>query len=138
MKGLPLEGLWVSPEGERISVIEHLITIQQSPEFFGLTKRKVHGASISDLRNVAEELIRAGWLRFRFFPSAYAFEVDSAKRRMDEIEKILVESDAYEKEEVVISQAIPKKEFKGVVKDVYDRTILGYYANPGRNRWRVT
>lgn len=138
MKGLPLEGLWVSPEGDRISVIEHLITIQQKPEFFGLTKRKVAGADISTLRSIAEELIRAGWLRYRFFPSAYAFEVDSAKRRIDTIEKILSESDAYEKEEVVISQAIPKKEFRGMVKDVYDRTILGYYANPGRNRWRVT
>ena len=63
---------------------------------------------------------------------------DSAKRRMDTIEAILSESEAFEKEEVVISQAIPKKEFRGMVKDVYDRTILGYYANPGRNRWRVT
>jgi len=138
MKGLPVEGLWVSPSGERLTVIEHLISIQQHPEFFGIQKSKVHKADILALRNIAEELIRSGWLRFRFFPSAYAFEVDSVRRRISTIEQILVESEAFEREEVVISQAIPKREFRGMVKDVYDRTIFGYQANPKRNSWRVT
>ena len=71
-RGLPPEGLWISPDGVEVPVVEHLIALQQEPERFGLSPRDVAGARIEQLRVLAEDLIRSGWTRFRFLAGAYA------------------------------------------------------------------
>ena len=138
MKSLPPEGLWISPEGKMIPVVEHLPTIQQYPEMFGFRKSEVRGLSIQDLRELAEELILDGWVRFRYLSGKYHFEVARAKPVIRLIEDVLVEAQAQNDEEVRISQASPKKEFVGTVEDVFERAIFGYQENPIKNRWRIT
>ena len=137
-RGLPPEGLWISPDWVEVPVVEHLIALQQEPERFGLSPRDVAGARIEQLRVLAEDLIRSGWTRFRFLAGAYAFEVDNAKRRIGIIENVLADARAYGRETVVISQAVPKREFEGSVDDVYERRIFMWQENPARNRWRFT
>jgi hypothetical protein len=138
MKGLPPEGLWISPDGKMIPVVEHMPTIQQYPELFGLTKADVRGLKLQDLRELGEELILDGWVRFRYLSGKYHFEVSRAKPKIRLIEDVLVEAQAQGDEEVRISQASPKKEYVGTVSDVFDRVIFGYLENPIRNRWRIT
>lgn len=138
MKSLPPEGLWISPNGRRVMAVEHMLTIDRYPEKFGLTAADVRRASIPALAKIAASLIKNGWTRYRHFASAYTFEVDSLRKRYGVIESVLADSDAFEKEEVVVSQASPRKEFRGTVKDVYERTLGSYQENPSKNRWRVT
>src|SRR3990170_1849178 len=136
-KGLPPEGLWVSPDGRKISVIEHLIEIQHHPETFGLSRRDVKGASIQDLHGMAVKLILDGWTRFRFLSGVWNFEVDSVKRRRQLIEDILVTHQAFHLERVVISQATPKRDYQGSVAQFYDQSMFRHYEL-GRSTWRVT
>jgi hypothetical protein len=133
----PVEALWVSPEGEEIPVIEHLIEISQHPDRFGLTYREVHGISIANLRDIAVELIKKGWTRFRYLSCLWNFEVDSVRMRIGVIENILVRQRAFPHETVVVSQAKPKRDYQGNVAQFYDRTMFGRYEL-GRNPWRVT
>ena len=56
---VPVEALWVSPAGEHIPVIEHLIEISRFPERFGLTHRDVKDLSIAGLRDISVEIGRA-------------------------------------------------------------------------------
>lgn len=140
-KGLPPEGLWVSPNGKRTSVIEHLIEIQHHPETFDLTAREVKGASIQDLHAIAVKLILGGWTRFRFLSGVWNFEVDSVRVRRQLIEDILVAHQAFHLERVVISQATPKKDYQGSVAQFYDQSMFRHYALGGRratSTWRVT
>ena len=134
---LPPEGLWVSPDGKHVSVTEHLLALQHYPETFGLPE-STRKADIPVLRDLAEGLIRDGWVRFRHLAGTYAFEVDNAKRRIDVITDILTLVDAFVYENVTISQVKPLKEFQGTVADVYDRKVFGYQENPAHNRWRFT
>lgn len=138
MKGLPPEGLWISPKGKRIPVVEHLITIAHHPEKFGGTKKDVAGKSIAQLREIADGLIRGGWIRYRHFGDSYNFELLNARDQMRVVEGVLADVDAYGPERVFISQAEPRRELRGTVADVYDRKILGYQENPRKNRWRFT
>lgn len=137
-KALPPEGLWISPSGKRIPVIEHLITIQHHPMKFGLDFGDVEGLDIVQLREVADGLIRNGWIRFRHFGDSYNFEVESARGKIETVEEVLVNLEAYEGERVYISQASPRKDFVGTVADVFDRKIFGYQENPRKNRWRFS
>lgn len=137
-KALPPEGLWISPDGDRIPVIEHLITIQHEPVLFGFKAGELRGFSVEDLRELAEALIKSGWVRFRHFGTSYNFEVDNARRRIGVIESVLADLDVFEGERVYISQVSPRKDLVGTVADVFDRKILGYYENPGKNRWRFS
>jgi hypothetical protein len=138
MKGLPPEGLWISPEGKMIPVVEHMPTIQQYPELFGLRKSDVRGLTLQQLRELGEELILDGWIRFRYLSGKYHFEVARAKPKIRMIEDVLVEANAQTDEEVRISQAAPRKEFVGSVGDVFERAIFGYQENPIKNKWRIT
>jgi hypothetical protein len=138
MKRLPPEGLWISPEGKRIPVVEHLITIAQFPEKFGGTHAAVQGASVEQLREIADGLIRDGWVRYRHFGDSYNFEVVNAKKKIETIEDVLTLVGAYGPERVFIAQAEPRKELVGTVDDVFERRIFGYQENPRRNRWRFT
>ncbi|MGD0088560.1 MAG: hypothetical protein ABSE73_01445 [Planctomycetota bacterium] len=134
---LPPEGLWVSSDGEAVPVVEHLLALQSHPEQFGLPE-STRRAGIPELRNLAEGLIRQGWVRFRYLAGTYAFEVDNARRRMKTVTNILKDADAFSGETVAISQVLPLREFQGTVGDVYDRSVLVMQENPVRNRWRFT
>lgn len=138
MKSLPPEGLWISPEGRMIPVVEHMPTIQQYPQLFGLSKSDVHGLTLRQLRGLGEELILDGWIRFRYLSGVYHFEVGRAKSKIRLIEDVLVEASAVTDEEVRISQAAPRREFVGTVGDVFERAIFGYQENPIKNKWRIT
>jgi hypothetical protein len=138
MKKLPPEGLWISPGGKRIHVVEHLITIAHYPEKFGLSGEDVRNRTIGELRDIADTLIRSGWIRYRHFGDSYNFEVVNAKDEIKAIEDVLTLVGAYGPERVFISQAEPRKEFVGTVEDVFERGIFGYQGNPRRNRWRFT
>jgi hypothetical protein len=138
MKKLPPEGLWISPEGKRIHVVEHLITLAHYPEKFGLSDADVRNRTIGELRDIADVLIRSGWIRYRHFGDSYNFEVVNAKDEVERIEDILTLVRAYGPEKIFIAQAEPRKEFVGTVEDVFERRIFGYQRNPRRNRWRFT
>jgi len=135
---LPPEGLWIRPGGERIQVVEHLLALQHYPDLFGLPFHSTLAASISTLRDLAEGLIRDGWIRFRYLSGTYAFEVDDAKRRMDTIISVLEDVGAFAGENVAISQVTPLREFQGTVADAQQRSIIRFQENPTKNRWRFT
>lgn len=137
-RGLPPEGLWVSPEGESIPVIEHLITIKIEPERFGIPERDVRNASIKDLRDIAVGIIKEGWTRFRFLGGVWNFEVNSVKNKKDLIEEILVTHQAWPQERIIVSQANPKKDYQGTVAQFYDRSIFRHYELGQYNRWRFS
>lgn len=136
--GLPPEGLWISPDGEPVEVIEHLITIQQEPEKFGLSPRDVGRASIKNLRDIAIELIKVGWTRFRFLGGVWGFEVYQVKSKISLIEDVLVAQNAYPQERVLISQASPKRDYQGTVAEFYDRAMFRHYELGRRNNWRMS
>lgn len=137
-KGLPPEGLWVSPDGEAIQVIEHLISIQHEPHRFGLSPKDVRGVSIQRLHDIAVDLIKGGWTRFRFLSGTWNFEVDSARSRISLIEEILVTHRAYPQELVVVGQAKPKRTYQGTVAQFYDRTMFRHYELGRKVKWLLT
>jgi hypothetical protein len=111
---LPAEGLWISPAGERINVVEHLETIRNYPERFGLNPITTN--DIAELRNIAEGLIRAGWLRFRQLDFTFFFEVNSIGFSRGFILEILSDVSTYPtREKVEISQLSPSGTFAATV-----------------------
>ena len=135
---LPPEGLWVDPAGRRFEISEHLMAIKQRPDIFGLSETDVSRADIPQLRDLAVALIESGWMRFRYLDGTWAFEVDSAKRRMGDIEDVLSDCGAHGFERVTISQLKPMREFDGTVNEVFDRTIMRFQENPKKNPWRFS
>lgn len=136
---LPPEGLWISPEGKAIPVIEHLLAIQHYPHVFGFTKRDVSGRRIDHLRDLAEKMIRDGWTRFRFLNNTWAFEVGDIKSRIGYIEGVLAKSGAQPHEGILISQVKQHREWEGTVEKFFDRTLFrNFEVNPNRNRWRFS
>ena len=138
---LPPEGLWISPTGDYIAVVEHLAAIASDPDVFGLPDSYRDSGNIKVLRDAAEDLIRGGWIRFRYLSGVYLFEVDSIQRRLGTIEDVLVKVGAFEGESVSISQAEPKADYEGTVQDVYDKRIGRFAANPPGEitlDWRIT
>lgn len=137
-RGLPPEGLWVDPDGEGIPVIEHLIALKEEPERYGLSPRDVEKAGIKELRDLAIQIIREGWTRFRFLGGVWNFEVDSVKMKMGLIEEILVTHQAWPQERIIISQMSPKRDFQGTVAQFYDRSMFRHYELGRLNRWRFS
>ncbi len=136
--GLEPEGMWVSPTGEYIIVVEHLLAISSEPERFDLPQSLLGERDVETLRAAAVSLIKNGWTRFRYLVGVYAFEVDNAARRMSVIEKVLADVKAYTAESVSISEFDPRREYEGTVEDVFDRRITRFAANPGKNTWRFS
>lgn len=137
-RGLPPEGLWVSPDGEPVPVVEHLITIKENPEIFGLPPREVAKARIEDLRKIAVKLIAEGWTRFRFLGGVWNFEVNNIRMRKELIEEILVSHRAWPQERIIISQADPKRDYQGTVAQFYDRSLFRHYELGRLSRWRFS
>jgi hypothetical protein len=137
-RGLPPEGLWVSPDGEAVPVIEHLLAIKEDPERFGVPRREVVTATVKDLRDIAVGIIKEGWMRFRFLGGVWNFEVNNVKSKKDMIEEILVTHQAWPQERIIISQASPKKDYQGTVSGFYDRSIFRHYELGRLSRWRFS
>ena len=135
--GQILEGLWISPLGEIRVAQEHGPDLKKDPEFFGFSKRDVQGARLEDLRNLAEGLIRAGWVRYRYLSGDWMFEVISVTLKIGIIEELLVQLRAYPYEKVVIEQTDPKRTYKGTVAQFYDRAMFSYYGL-GKSSWRMS
>lgn len=135
---LPPEGLWISPNGKQFEVVEHLMTLRERPDLFGIDSSYRH-ADVPDLRDIAVEMIDSGWTRFRYLNGTYHFEVDSAKRKLAMIEDVLASCGAHDFEEVVISQTQgAETDLTGAVADVYDKKIMRFQANPKKNKWRLS
>lgn len=137
-RGLPPEGLWVSPDGEAIPVIEHLLALKEQPERYGLQRRDVERATVKDLRDLAVKIISEGWTRFRFLGGVWNFEVNNVKNKKDLIEEILVTHQAWPQERIIISQANPKRDYQGSVAQFYDRSLFRHYELGRLNRWRLS
>lgn len=126
-RGLPPEGLWVDLDGKAISVIEHLIALKEDPERFGLSPRDTGKARVKELRDMAVELIKDGWTRFRFLGGVWNFEVNSVRTKKDLIEEILVTHQAWPQEHIIITQMRPKRDYQGTVAQFYDRSLFRHY-----------
>ncbi len=137
-KGLAPEGLWVSPDGEATPVIEHLLELKFEPERFGISPRDVEKAGIKDLRDMAVEIIKEGWTRFRYLGGVWNFEVNNVKMKKDLIEDILVTHQAWPQDRIVISQASPKRDYQGSVSQFYDRSMFRNYELGRLSRWRLS
>jgi hypothetical protein len=137
-RGLPPEGLWVSPDGEPVPVIEHLLALKEAPETFGLSVRDVERSGLIELRELAVKIIKEGWTRFRFLSGVWNFEVNSIRNKKDLIEEILVTPQAWPQERIVISQASPKRDYQGSVSQFYDRSMFRHYELGHLSRWRFS
>jgi hypothetical protein len=130
------EGLWISPEGEKFPVTEHLVAIQRHPHLFGLSAWDVNGQSIEGLRLVALRLLADGWVRYRHFgPDLHMFETESTDRRV--IDELLTAAEALPDDRIVVHVRTPRGEFRGVVRDWTARTIAK--GEPSReDGWRFS
>lgn len=139
-KALPPEGLWIAPDGKRwVPVVEHLATLAEYPQYFDLSPRDVKGASIDDLRALANEIIRDGWTRFRVLDDVMHVEVNNLRQKISVIDAVLVEVGAGLKDRVIISQSSPRREFECKAADVFDRVVERFSeTNPRKNRWRFS
>ncbi len=133
---LPPEGLWITPSGKRIVVIEHLLALAEFPEVFGLAGQPK--LDTKELRDLAEGLIAEGWVRYRFLSGTHAFELRDARDRVSVIEDVLAHVGAHEFESVSISQPEPLREWNATVADVFNRSIFRFSNNPRRNTWRFS
>src|SRR3990167_9261482 len=123
---LPLEGVWISPEGDRIRVTEHLMALMEYPEKFNLTSHDIGGGSIPELRGAALKLLRNGWIRYRYLDGEHMFELAKARARMGVVEDLLAEVGAHKTEGVIIAEIDPDRESRGTVEDVWERRILRF------------
>jgi len=132
---LPAEGLWISPDGERLTASEHLLAIRDNPTLFGLPLA-VQKMDIPDLEKVAEDLINKGWTRYRYLDGRHHFEVDDARARMSLIRDVLQSVNALADEELWVSQ-VGGQESQGKVKDAHDHAFLRFEGKI-ENKWRFS
>jgi len=135
------QGLWISPEGEAHSVIEHLLFVQHHPEVFGLSTRDVKGATMENLRNLAVKLIKDGWIRTRFLaPQGYLFELNRIEPAiLDKIKQVLIDSKSFKKENIIIHVIKPKpRAYQGTVAEFFDRSLLKSPTKPKKGQWRLS
>lgn len=137
-----LEGVWIDDSGKSYPVTEHLIFIQSHPDIFYLTSRDVKNASIEQLRKFAVQAIKEGFIRARFLsPNGYLFEISRAsKENFEKIEGVLLDSESYGGEKIIIEAQTPPRTYEGKVSEFYDRTMFKYYENPKKRRggWRFS
>jgi hypothetical protein len=133
-----IEALWLGPDGEEIPVQEHLISIQQNPLLFGLSKRDVSGANIKDLRNLGVALIKQGWIRFRRFGFRYLFEInDISAVNKSKIDDLLCKIGIPSIDGITIYTIKGREEYQGKVSDLWDNTLFNHPKN-SKNKWRLS
>lgn len=131
------EGLWISPDrDERIPVVEHLIAIQQDPHRFGLTARDVRGVGIEGLCELAEELIKDGWIRYRYLAGTHLFEI--LRLDKDALYDVLIDAQAAEHERVVIETLSPRREYSGSVQQFFGGEMFRAWENNPKRAWRLS
>ncbi len=135
-----MDALWISPYGEYIHVSQdHALTIQQDPDIFNLTKKAVKHLSIADLQKIAQQLIKQGWIRYRYKAPTYQFEINKLNsKNLGIIEDVLVSQEAYPFESVVVDVAKPRQKYSGTVVQFYDRGMFRYYIPNPPKSWRIT
>jgi len=132
-----MEGFWLSPYYEKIPVIEHLITIQQEPHSFGLTQRDVAGQDVAGLRQIAEDLIHEGWIRYRYLAGTHYIEMGRFNR--DKVERVLFEELTDEpmlEERLVIEVAAPRKEYVGTIAAMLEGSMFHSWQTNPKAGWR--
>lgn len=134
---MEITGLWISPENERIPVVEHLIAIQQDPEAFGLTRRDVERADVGMLRSLAERLISEGWIRYRYF-GGMTHAVEMHRLDPSKVDMLLADAEAIPTEEVVVETQRPRRRYSGTVSTWFDRTMLRSWKSNPRGGWRLS
>jgi hypothetical protein len=141
--GLPIEGAWICPGGERIPVVEHLPALQRHLWRFGLSDRDVRGASLEQLRAMAVDLIAQGWTRYRYLDGVHRLEVADLRGTAAAF-ALLADRGWMDpwttpaRERVVISLVSPRVDLAGKVGDTPER-LWTARRPPGRqNRWRFS
>jgi hypothetical protein len=130
------EGLWIDPEGESYSVVEHLIAIQQDPTFFGLSIRNVRHQTVEGLRKIAEKLIVDGWKRYRYLAGDHLFEMLKLDKFL--VDSVLTDTQALPSDRVIIETVKPRREYRGTVAQWYDRSMLRSYETNPKRGWRFS
>jgi hypothetical protein len=75
------EGYWITPDGESISIIEHVSYMRVHPEKFGFTKKQVSVwddlVRIPDMREtILLKAVGKGWIRVRGHRTFITFDVE--------------------------------------------------------------
>jgi hypothetical protein len=62
-----MNGFWISPKFQVIPVYDHLLSVQESPKKFGLTKKQFLGMKARGFsrEEVLLEVLKKGWIRVR-------------------------------------------------------------------------
>jgi len=130
------EGLWIDPDGESYAVVEHLISIQNDPDIFGLSAREVRGQTVEGLRKIAEKLIADGWKRYRYLAGDHLFEMYKLDKLL--VDYVLSDVQALADDRVVIETVKPRREYKGTVDEWFARSMLRSYETNPKRGWRFS
>ena len=109
------EGFWISPDGEVEEITEHLSTVRQDPERFGLSRGEYD--SLVERNSPPFEAARLaiiirvidnGWIRVRGYGNYYiAFTVDElSEDTISKITDFLTEIGAWEIEKVRVVETV--------------------------------
>ncbi len=141
------EGLWISPTGERIPVIEHLQEIQKNPETFNLDQQDVDitgltpEMAVAKLGNIALGLIRNGWIRYRMFDIVHHFEVGNLNnsRTKKMVLEILSENVSWpDGERVEINNASTNYSMQETVKQFMLTASTAKYPSDAHKNWSLS
>lgn len=134
------EGVWISPDRETIPVVEHLIKIQEDPEVFGLDSKFIRRLNVEGLRRVAEDLIKNGWIRYRYLSGAHLFEMYKLDQGVidDVLIKARIPAELQDDERVFIQIVRPRREYRGTVSEWYDRSMLRSWESNPKRAWRFS
>jgi hypothetical protein len=126
------EGLWVSPERKYLPVSEHVMSVGQNPEFFGLSEWDVSALDPKGggFTEVFKDIIGKGYVRYRYFSdpesTRHLFDVKSYQYAKPVIERILWTkiSDGYamDTDNVSIFQGNGTV-FEGKIRDVLEENV---------------
>ena len=111
------EGFWISPDGEVEEITEHLSTVRQDPERFGLSLGELESLLFDNIGLPFEPSARVavilrvvdnGWIRVRGYGNQYiAFTVDElSEDTISKITDFLTEVGAWEIEKVRVVETI--------------------------------
>lgn len=120
-------GYWVSPEGRAYKVTSnHFEYIQKFPERFGLKPSQVKDLDLIEVCQVADALIRKGWVRARDRAfQGWIFQVADVNEQLGVVAEILSRADVGPEELVNISDMNAGGSFYiGDVSEVFSGEIL--------------
>lgn len=108
------------------------------PQLFDLSGADVRNQTVEGLRQIAEQLILDGWIRYRYLAGTHLIEMRRVGR--DKIEEILferLEDPPLPGDRLVIEVAEPRREYAGTLDDFLEGAIFrSWEENPTRG-WRM-